>query len=91
MAFALGVVALGGGIGFQLSRRAAPRSELLGERILGLAGHAAVDDEDMRMVAAVSAKDGTPPKILEALANELQTQKVSLRDLIEAIPVLAPY
>ncbi|HEX2860810.1 MAG TPA: PrsW family glutamic-type intramembrane protease, partial [Lacunisphaera sp.] len=89
--FALGVLALGAGVGFHMAQQESPRADLLGERVLATAGLAALDERDGRPGLAAEAVAESLPKLLEALDAELAGGKVAFRDLIGAIPVLTDY
>ena len=88
--FALGMLALGAGIGFHLAQRQSARTDLLGERVLATAGLAALREDDDRLTPTEVIEE-TPPKLLEALDAELADGEVTFRDLIDAIPVLTVY
>ena len=90
-AFALGMLALGAGLGLHLSQQRPARMELLGERVLATAGLMARDEDHARLTAPDAAQPETPPKLLEALDAELAGGNVSFPDLIEAIPTWSIY
>lgn len=89
--FALGMLALGAGIGFHLAQQRATHTDHLGERVLAAASLAALDENDDRLTSMSEVIAETPPKLLEALDAELAGGKVPLPDLIDGIPVMAVY
>jgi len=89
--FALGVLALGAGLGYHLEQRPSAHPELLGERVLATAGLMALAEDDERLVLLAEAASETPPKLLAALGDELAGGKVPYPDLVDAIPVMAVY
>lgn len=89
--FGLGILALGAAVGFHLAQQHTVRTDLLGERVLATASLPVIGEDDDRLTLVTEVISETPPQLLEALDAELAGGKVPFRDLMAAIPVIAPY
>jgi hypothetical protein len=84
--FAICALLVGVLIGGVLSQIEPSDANLFGERVLGHAGLARIED-DTKLPPALE----TPPGMLEAFAEEVTDSSVHFVDVIWAVPSLAPY